>query len=69
MTVKVSTALWVTLLTICTVHAEAGIAAFYDGGRTASGEVSQPTDLTAAHRTLPFGSTVRLRISATAGRY
>ncbi|MCX7306673.1 MAG: septal ring lytic transglycosylase RlpA family protein [Afipia sp.] len=42
------------------VQAESGIAAFYDGGRTASGEVSNPNELTAAHRTLPFGSKVRV---------
>jgi rare lipoprotein A len=40
------------------VHAETGIAAFYGGGRTASGEVSGPNGLTAAHRTLPFGTKV-----------
>ena len=34
------------------------MASFYGGGRTASGEVSRPTDLTAAHRTLPFGAKV-----------
>jgi rare lipoprotein A len=40
------------------MHAETGIAAFYGGGRTASGEVSGPNGLTAAHRTLPFGTKV-----------
>ena len=40
------------------VHAETGIAAFYGAGRTASGEVSGPNGLTAAHRTLPFGTKV-----------
>ncbi len=35
-----------------------GIAAFYSGGRTASREVSGPNGLTAAHRTLPFGTKV-----------
>ena len=39
-------------------HAESGIAAFYSGGRTASGEVTGPTGLTAAHRSLPFGTRV-----------
>src|SRR6202051_5329765 len=43
---------------ICPVHAETGMAAFYGGGRTASGEVTGPTGLTAAHRTLPFGTMV-----------
>jgi rare lipoprotein A len=39
-------------------RAEAGIAAYYSGGRTASGEVSGPNRFTAAHRTLPFGTRV-----------
>ena len=34
------------------------MAAFYGGGRTASGEVTGPAGLTAAHRTLPFGTKV-----------
>ena len=40
------------------VRAESGLASFYSGGRTASGEVTGPTGLTAAHRTLPFGTKV-----------
>jgi rare lipoprotein A len=39
-------------------RAESGLAAYYHGGRTSSGEVSGPHDLTAAHRTLPFGTKV-----------
>jgi rare lipoprotein A len=43
-------------------HAESGIASVYaySGGRTASGERANPAALTAAHRTLPFGSQVRV---------
>src|SRR5437763_12338050 len=39
---------------------QSGIAAVYSyrGGRTASGEHSNPGALTAAHRSLPFGSKV-----------
>jgi rare lipoprotein A len=37
-----------------------GLAAIYRGGRTASGEVSKATGLTAAHRKLPFGTMVRV---------
>jgi rare lipoprotein A len=39
-----------------------GIAAVYAyrGGKTASGETSRPDGLTAAHRTLPFGTMVRV---------
>jgi rare lipoprotein A len=39
-------------------RAESGRAAYYRGGRTASGERSGPNDMTAAHRTLPFGTRV-----------
>jgi rare lipoprotein A len=41
-----------------TAKAETGHAAYYGGGRTASGERSGPSELTAAHRTLPFGTRV-----------
>lgn len=39
-----------------------GIASVYgySGGRTASGERADPGRLTAAHRTLPFGTKVRV---------
>jgi rare lipoprotein A len=42
--------------------AETGIASVYaySGGKTASGERANPRALTAAHRTLPFGSTVKV---------
>jgi rare lipoprotein A len=42
--------------------AQTGIASVYayDGGRTASGERASPSALTAAHRTLPFGTRVRV---------
>jgi len=43
---------------VCPAIAESGRAAFYSGGRTASGEVTGPNGLTAAHRTLPFGTKV-----------
>jgi len=39
-------------------RSESGHAAFYHSGRTASGERSGPHELTAAHRTLPFGTKV-----------
>ena len=45
-------------IAICPAHAETGRAAFYGGGRTASGEFCGPEGLTAAHRTLPFGTKV-----------
>ena len=40
------------------VHAESGVASFYGGGQTASGEVSGRKHFTAAHRSLPFGALV-----------
>ncbi len=42
--------------------AQSGIASVYDypGGQTASGERGSPAALTAAHRTLPFGTMVRV---------
>ena len=45
-----------------TALAESGMASVYayDGGKTASGERANPRALTGAHRTLPFGSTVKV---------
>jgi rare lipoprotein A len=42
--------------------AESGIASVYayDGEKTASGEHANPRGLTAAHRTLPFGTLVKV---------
>ena len=51
-------ALALSFIPICSAHAESGLAAFYGGGRTASGEDTGPAALTAAHRTLPFGTKV-----------
>jgi rare lipoprotein A len=43
-------------------QAENGLASIYaySGSRTASGERTNPAGLTAAHRTLPFGTQVRV---------
>jgi rare lipoprotein A len=57
---RLSLAVVLSVLALTPAHAETGIAAFYGGGRTASGEVSGPNGLTAAHRTLPFGTQVRV---------
>jgi rare lipoprotein A len=40
--------------------AQEGIASIYSGGRTANGEHAIASALTAAHRTLPFGTRVRV---------
>jgi rare lipoprotein A len=55
---KIASAIVLIATAIYPAHAESGIAAFYSGGRTASGEVTGPTGLTAAHRSLPFGTRV-----------
>ncbi|HZP76587.1 MAG TPA: septal ring lytic transglycosylase RlpA family protein [Pseudolabrys sp.] len=40
---------------------QSGLAAIYDySGKTASGERADPKGFTAAHRTLPFGTKVRV---------
>ncbi len=43
---------------------QTGVASWYgsgfDGGKTASGERFDPDEMTAAHRSLPFGTTVRV---------
>ncbi len=43
-------------------NAQSGIASVYayKGGRTANGEHVSPSALTAAHKTLPFGTRVRV---------
>jgi rare lipoprotein A len=40
--------------------AQSGIASVYSGGRTANGERAVPNRLTAAHRSLPFGTMVKV---------
>jgi rare lipoprotein A len=52
----------VCLVSVGAVHAESGLASVYGyrGGRTASGEPARPSGLTAAHRSLPFGTRVRV---------
>jgi rare lipoprotein A len=40
--------------------AQSGIASVYPGGRTANGEQAHAGGLTAAHRSLPFGTRVRV---------
>jgi rare lipoprotein A len=52
------------VLIVCSpaAMAQSGIASVYaySGERTASGERAQPGGFTAAHRTLPFGTRVRV---------
>ena len=55
---KLSSAIVLSLVAICPVQAENGMASFYASHDTASGEVTGTMGLTAAHRTLPFGTNV-----------
>jgi len=49
-------------------HATVGVASFYwQGSKTANGEKFNPRELTAAHRTLPFGTRIRVT-DVTTGR-
>jgi rare lipoprotein A len=58
LTPKLLPTILLSSVAICSARAESGMASFYGGGRTASGEVTGPNGLTAAHRTLPFGTSV-----------
>jgi rare lipoprotein A len=40
--------------------AQTGIASVYSGGRTANGETASKGRMTAAHRSLPFGTLVKV---------
>jgi rare lipoprotein A len=55
---KLSLVIALASIVVCPAHAEDGMASFYGGGDTASGEVTATMGLTAAHRTLPFGTNV-----------
>src|ERR1700676_4774464 len=55
---KIALVMVLTAIASGPVRAESGLASFYGGGRTASGELTGPAGLTAAHRTLPFGTRV-----------
>jgi rare lipoprotein A len=45
--------------------AQSGVASIYSGGLTANGERAAASGLTAAHRTLPFGTLVRVTNQST----
>ena len=45
--------------------AQSGVASVYSGERTANGEYARAAGLTAAHRTLPFGTRLRVTHVAT----
>lgn len=54
-----------TIAVPMTASAQEGIASVYSGGTTANGEHAAASGLTAAHRTLPFGTRVRVTNRAT----
>lgn len=66
---RIPAALWV--LAVVSLHAQPqeGLASWYGapfhGRRTASGEIFDMNQLTAAHRTLPFGTRVRVTLLST----
>jgi rare lipoprotein A len=59
-TLKITLVMALSAVAIGAVRAESGMASFYGGGMTSSGEVTSATELTAAHRTLAFGTKVRV---------
>jgi rare lipoprotein A len=66
MALKARTMLFASTLAIfstalaASAHAQSGIASVYSGERTANGEYAHAGRLTAAHRSLPFGTLVRV---------
>jgi len=46
--------------TFSTAKAQSGIASIYSGERTANGEYAHASGLTAAHKSLPFGTRVKV---------
>ena len=64
MVVRVGAAMCSAFFVMCSsaAMAETGIASIYaySGEKTANGERANPTGLTAAHKSLPFGTRVRV---------
>ena len=60
--VSIVVTIFFSMLACSSATAEAGIASVYaySGGKTSSGERANPGGLTAAHRTLKFGTQVRV---------
>jgi rare lipoprotein A len=49
-----------TINSVDHAHAQSGIASVYSGEQTANGEYAHPDKMTAAHRSLPFGTRVKV---------
>jgi rare lipoprotein A len=58
---------YITILSSMSANAQSGIASVYSGEKTANGEYAHANRLTAAHRTLPFGTRV-LVTNVSSGR-
>src|ERR1700724_2274718 len=54
-----------TVILPMTASAQDGVASVYSGERTANGEYASAGGLTAAHRSLPFGTMVRVTNKGT----
>ena len=54
-----------TIAVPITASAQTGIASVYSEGRTATGEKVEASALTAAHKSLPFGTLVRVTNDST----
>src|SRR5215212_5687562 len=64
MVVRLGAAMCSAFFVMCSsaAMAESGVASIYGyaGEKTANGEFAKPSGLTAAHKTLPFGTRVRV---------
>jgi rare lipoprotein A len=64
MVVRLGAAICSAFFVVCSTAAmaESGIASVYGyaGEKTANGEIAKPSGFTAAHKTLPFGTRVRV---------
>lgn len=52
--------LGISMVYVAPARAQSGIASIYSGGRTANGEFAHAGRMTAAHRSLPFGTRVKV---------
>ncbi|MGA8157679.1 MAG: septal ring lytic transglycosylase RlpA family protein [Rhodoplanes sp.] len=58
--IALSLVVGITLFSVTYANAQSGMASVYHGQRTASGEYAHAHKMTAAHRSLPFGTKVRV---------
>lgn len=58
--IALSLVVGITPFSVTYANAQSGMASVYHGQRTASGEYAHAHKMTAAHRSLPFGTKVRV---------